>query len=77
MMKGGGAMSRTYTTIAGDMWDTIAYKVMGNEMQMDALIKHNLQYRHIFIFPAGIKIEIPDIEIKISKSLPPWKQVSL
>ena len=34
-----------YTTIAGDMWDGIAYKTLGDEAYTDRLMKLNPQYR--------------------------------
>ena len=33
-----------YTTIAGDMWDGIAYKTLGDEAYTDRLMKLNPQY---------------------------------
>lgn len=39
-----------YTTIAGDMWDGIAYKTLGDEAYTDRLMKLNPQYRRTFIF---------------------------
>lgn len=67
-------MSDTYTTISGDTWDIVAYKVYGNEMYMDILIKANLEYKDIYIFPAGAVLVIPETSLEISESLPPWKQ---
>lgn len=63
-----------YTTIAGDMWDGIAYKTLGDETYTDRLIQLNPQYRRIFIFPAGIMLQIPEAETRISSDLPPWKR---
>ena len=45
-----------YTTIAGDMWDGIAYKTLGDEAYTDRLMKLNPQYRRTFVFPAGITL---------------------
>ena len=67
-------MSNTYTTTSGDMWDSIAFKVWGGESHTDKLIKANLQYRDIYIFPAGIVLKIPTIEPEASASLPQWKR---
>lgn len=67
-------MLNTYTTISGDTWDIIAYKVWGNEMYMDKLIKANLEHKDTFIFPAGVKLTLPEITLEVSESLPPWKQ---
>lgn len=68
-------MTKTYTTIAGDMWDGIAYKVFDDESYTDKLIKLNPQYCRIFIFPAGITLDLPEESKQASASLPPWKQV--
>ena len=43
-----------YTTIAGDMWDGIAYKTLGDETYTDKIIKANPEFRRLFVFPAGI-----------------------
>ncbi len=67
-------MSDTYTTISGDTWDIVAYKVYGNEMYMDILIKANLEYKDIYIFPEGVVLVIPETGLGVSESLPPWKQ---
>lgn len=42
-------MPKTYTTVQGDMWDSIAYKVYGKEYGMDALLKANEPYRDVAI----------------------------
>ncbi|MGP8313348.1 tail protein X [Enterocloster aldenensis] len=70
-------MTKTYKTVSGDMWDSIAYKEMGNEAYTDKLIRSNLKYRHIVIFPAGIVLDIPDVEAEFAAGLPPWKQGAL
>lgn len=67
-------MGKTYTTIAGDKWDSIAYKTMGDCLKMDLLIKANLKYKDIFIFPAGITLNIPEIKKEKRFTLPPWKR---
>lgn len=67
-------MLNTYTTISGDTWDIVAYKVYGNEMYMDTLIKANLEHKDTFIFSAGVVLTLPNITLEVSKSLPPWKQ---
>lgn len=63
-----------YTTIAGDMWDGIAYKTLGDEAYTDRLMKANPQFRHLFTFPAGVTLNIPEPEARISAALPPWKR---
>ncbi|MBQ6772550.1 MAG: tail protein X [Synergistaceae bacterium] len=68
---------KTYRTIQGDTWDIIAYHVyetQGREKRLDALLESNPEYREYVIFPAGIILEIPEIDNTISESLPPWKR---
>ena len=67
-------MSKTYTTISGDMWDQIAYTQMGSVLYTDKLIKANADYAAMFIFPAGVVLTIPEVEEKQSRELPPWKR---
>ncbi|MCI8603692.1 MAG: phage tail protein [Ruminiclostridium sp.] len=68
---------RTYTTVQGDKWDSIAYKLYGDTKFTDALISANFEYRMIYIFSAGTVLEIPEVEERVSvESLPPWKRVS-
>lgn len=69
-------MSKTYTTIQGDMWDSIAYAQMGDVSYTDRLMILNQGYRNYFIFPAGITLILPEPELDVSATLPPWKQVS-
>ena len=59
---------KTYTTIQGDMWDSIAYT--------DRLMNANLQYLSYYRFPAGIVLTLPEVPKKVSNSLPPWKRVN-
>lgn len=63
-----------YTTIAGDMWDGIAYKTLGDEAYTDRIMKQNPQFRRLVVFPAGITLSIPAPENKVSADLPPWKR---
>lgn len=63
-----------YTTIAGDMWDGIAYKTLGDESYTDKLMKANKKHRQIVVFPAGIMLDVPEVEAKTAAGLPPWKR---
>lgn len=66
-------MSSIYTTVAGDMWDHIAYKTLDSEKYTDVLVKANEEHRNLIVFPAGISLMIPDIETK-KPVLPPWQR---
>lgn len=69
-------MPKTYTTIQGDMWDSIAYSQLGDVAYTDKLMNLNPQYREYYTFPAGIVLILPDAAEQPSDALPPWKQVA-
>ena len=65
---------RKITTIQGDTWDIIAYRELGEERFMSALLEANPDISDTVIFSAGIEVNIPEIEILPSAPvLPPWK----
>lgn len=66
---------RTYRTIQGDTWDIIAYREysnIGGERLLHHLIEANSDYVDTVIFPAGVVLNVPDIDIPKSDTLPPW-----
>lgn len=65
---------KTYTTVQGDMWDSIAFTQLGDTAYTDRLMNLNRQYRMYYTFPAGIVLVLPEEERKISDTLPPWKR---
>lgn len=67
-------MTKTYTTISGDMWDKIAYEQMGSVLYTDELMKANVKYAALVVFPAGVVLTIPAVEDKENMELPPWKR---
>lgn len=67
-------MTKTYTTISGDMWDKISYEQMGSVLYLDKLMKANVKYAALFVFPAGIVLTIPEVEDEVNMELPPWKR---
>lgn len=68
-------MSKTYATVQGDRWDSIAFYQLGSCSLAPLLMAANSQYLNYFVFPAGIVLTLPDIETKTSSTLPPWKKV--
>lgn len=64
---------RKYRTIQGDTWDMIAYREYGNENLVSVLITANEEYCDYVKFPAGIIIDVPDVENSAPSTLPPWK----
>lgn len=67
-------MAKEYVTIQGDMWDGIAKKTLGSEYLMSELIDANPKYREIVVFPANVRLTIPDVETQTPLNLPPWKR---
>lgn len=68
-------MAKTYTTVQGDMWDSIAYAQLGSTSHTDKLINANRKYLDYYIFPAGIELVLPEVEeAAAASSLPPWKR---
>ena len=66
-----------YVTKQGDMWDIIAHNLLNSESKVGDLLSINAEYAGIYIFPAGIKLEIPEgPDYSTPNSLPPWKQVA-
>ena len=66
---------KKYTTVQGDKWDSIAFNQMGTTDHTDKLMNANTKYRDIFIFPAGIVLDIPEVGERNYDDLPPWKRV--
>ncbi|MEA5145414.1 MAG: tail protein X [Candidatus Limiplasma sp.] len=69
------ATAATYTTVEGDAWDLIAYKVYGAERYADHLMAHNFPLLDTFIFDSGVVIKTPPLPTKLSDNvLPPWRR---
>ena len=48
-----------YTASFGDTWDTVAYKVCGDEFECDALRQANRPYSDVLVFNGGESLIIP------------------
>lgn len=67
-------LEKTYTTIQGETWDEIAYKVYGGEKYAAFLMENNYPLLDILVFSAGTVLNTPDIpQHKGSDGLPPWR----
>jgi phage tail protein X len=64
----------TYTTVQGDTWDVIAYKVYGREDRMTLLLQANPGHEDTVIFSGGVQLIVPPATVESSVSLPPWKR---
>ena len=61
----------TYKTIQGDTWDSIAYKIYGDEKYTDFLMQNNFELLDIFVFKAGTIVntpELPDSQSKVEEN---------
>lgn len=66
----------TYTTRQGDTWDMISYRLTGSPEQIILLMQANSKYTETFIFPAGVVLDVPELNSIIDyDTLPPWKRV--
>lgn len=66
-------MAGTYTTIQGDTWDLIAYKLYGEEKYMKYLIEANWQMLDVLIFSSGTVLTVPDIQEETDDEAPFWR----
>lgn len=66
----------TYTTVAGDRWDTVAHKAYGDESKMSEIIKANKYIPITSVLAPGLVLNIPIIKqstISSTAVLPPWR----
>jgi phage tail protein X len=73
-----GTKFRTYVTIEGDRFDTIAYKAYGDATKFAPIIEANFGVPLKPSLPAGVTLMIPIIETEESTQielLPPWKRI--
>ena len=64
----------TYETKSGDTFDSIAFEVLGDCRYIGELMKANRAEIGTFIFSAGTKITIPEVEKKSKIAVPPWQR---
>jgi hypothetical protein len=69
-------MATTYTTTAGDTWDFIAYKTLGNEYLFVRFIEVNLAYRDVLLFDGGVVLNIPTVDVPPIGGQPPWVTIN-
>lgn len=67
----------SYTTISGDQWDGIAYRELGSTDYTGQLMRANMEYRDVFVFPSGIVLTLPEVVERVNENLPPWKRVTV
>ncbi|AQT84146.1 hypothetical protein ERICIV_03422 [Paenibacillus larvae subsp. larvae] len=66
----------TYTTIQGDTWDGISFKLFKDEKLLTILMNANPAHINTVVFSAGVQLTVPPRPAEIPSSLPPWKRVT-
>lgn len=66
-------MAETYTTIQGETWDGIAFKIYGSEQYADFLMANNYSNLDILVFSAGTVLNTPGLPENEDGELPPWR----
>lgn len=66
---------RTYIASNGDTWDSIAYKVYGDEFMCDQLCAANSRHHEgVVMFEGGEQIDVPEVvETQMSVIKAPWE----
>jgi putative Ca2+/H+ antiporter (TMEM165/GDT1 family) len=67
-------MASSYTTQAGDTFDSIALSEMGDEAHLGLIVLANPEHAYTLEFSDGVTLTIPDTpEPDADTSLPPWR----
>lgn len=68
--------TKTYVTVQGDTFESIAWFQMGDSNYMTDLIRANRKYFDKAVFGAGVELTIPEMAEKTAtdESVPPWRR---
>jgi phage tail protein X len=64
-----------YSTIQGDFFDSISYKIFKTEKYSPVIMRNNPAYANVVIFDAGIVLTIPSVSTSSQISEVPWGQL--
>ena len=67
-------MSTTYTTIQGDTWDLISFRLFGSEKYMKNLIEANWPLLETLVYSSGTVITVPELPEESDEDAPFWRQ---
>jgi len=68
-------MASTYTTIQGDTWDMIAYRLWGRELLCDRLMRANPEWLEVVVFGPGVVLTVPEIQnARPREPAAPWQK---
>jgi len=65
--------NRMYTTVAGDMWDYIAWQFYGDVKYISLLFSGNPTLLDIYVFSAGTKVFITEPQEDYDEDIPEWR----
>lgn len=63
-----------YTTMQGDTFSGISFRLFGEERFSINLMKANPKHMGTAIFAAGVALTVPEIPAEQADTLPPWKR---
>lgn len=64
---------KTCRTIQNDTFDTVAFRVYGDEHLCSLLMNANPDYMDVLLFDPGVELKLPDYTPKPGEEeLPPW-----
>lgn len=66
-------MASTYTTQQGDTWDSISFKIFGDEKYMKYLCEANWPLLDTMTFSSGTVLNVPDIPEEADEDAPFWR----
>lgn len=61
-----------YITRQGQAWDQAAKEIYGKEAHTDFLMQSNPKQLGIFVFPAGVALETPELPEEKDR-MQPWR----
>lgn len=70
-------MAVTYTTMQGDRWDVISFRLFNSELYTDELFKANTHYADVAVFGAGVVLNVPEVSIEQAELIAPWLRQSV
>lgn len=69
-------MANTYSTLQGDTWDLIAWRVYGSSSYTHVLIQANVEHVETYVFGPDVRLVVPDITPAeaAQANTPPWRR---
>lgn len=61
-----------YITQQGDTFDSITRIFLGDEYLLVDLVEANQKYRKMIVFPEGVELVLPEVEIEEDSETPDW-----